>query len=512
MATSPAVIINPPEPADADEEEQVAQDLLLEHLYSLDNLRSEAAWLIRSSIPIVVSSLSQLLVLMPVLSAVGGLGTIALASMNLVSVFVGICGVAPLSGLPMALDTMCSQAFTASKDRRLLGLILQRVLVCLVIWLAIIYPIWWNSEYIYEYVGVSPRIAAMAGELLRMYFIGISFVVAYECLRSYLFAQGIRRFAVIAQGIVVPICWFSTWLLISNESTSLGILGVSCIIVIVGLGFVLVTLSYIYWVDGSQCWGGWTIDAFTGLIPVFKLGLAGSSISLFELVSVHIIDVGAMFLTAEHMAAQSVLSALMSSIWIMGSGFAVVACNRVGNLLGSQKPNHTKMSVNSTLGLAVAIFGVIGIILSCFASKLPYVFTSDKAVIDILYTHVGFPIVAGTLQGINMSFNGILRGMGRQVLIARIRIISFLFVAIPLSLITLLLLNWKLAGLWISFLLSLVVVLLCQAYVLASANWDAEVERCHRRVSRSMLISTQQQDVEVANESTPLFANCTAVV
>ncbi|KAJ2820180.1 hypothetical protein GGI24_004570, partial [Coemansia furcata] len=65
------------------------------------SMRAEAVWLLRSSFPIVVSTMSQLFLMLPILAAVGKLGTVALASMNLVSIYAGLGGVAPLSGLAM---------------------------------------------------------------------------------------------------------------------------------------------------------------------------------------------------------------------------------------------------------------------------------------------------------------------------------------------------------------------------------------------------------------------------
>ncbi|KAJ2737997.1 ethionine resistance protein, partial [Coemansia sp. BCRC 34301] len=314
------------------------------------NIRTEAAWLLRSSFPIVLSTMSQILLMVPILAAVGKLGTVALASMNLVSIYAGLGGVAPLSGMAMALDSLCSQAFTAAKDRRLLGVYLQRVLVCIAMILAFVYPLWWNSARIYEHLGVPAEVAVVTGSLLRLYFFGVAVILTYECLKSFLFAQGVRRFAIVAQVVCLPVGWFCTWLLISNEATSMGILGVPCVIGIVGIGFNIVALVHMRSIESSrQCWGGWSRAAFADLRPVLKLGLAGSAITFFESVSLHMIDVGSLFLSPEFMAAQAVLSMLLTNTWAIGTGFAIAACNRVGNLLGSRQPNRTHLAVNTAL-------------------------------------------------------------------------------------------------------------------------------------------------------------------
>ncbi|KAJ2750487.1 ethionine resistance protein [Coemansia pectinata] len=472
---------------------------------STANIRTEAVWLLRSSFPIVLSTMSQLFLMLPILAAVGKLGTVALASMNLVSIYAGLGGIAPLSGMAMVLDSLCSQAFTAAKDRRLLGVYLQRVLVCIALILVVMYPLWWNSALIYEYLGVPADVASVTGRLLRLYFFGIAAILIYECLKSYLFAQGVRRFAVVAQLVCLPIGWFCTWLLISNEATSMGILGVPCVIIIVGVGFNIVALWYMRRIESCrQCWGGWSRAAFSDLRPVLKLGLAGSAITFFESVSLHMIDVGSLFLSAEFMAAQAILSVLMTSTWVIGTGFAIAACNRVGNLLGSRQPNRTHLAVNTALMLAVGVFLVLGTAVFCCRNVLPGVFTQDPVVAEILRTHIAWSAGAGAIQGVNMTFNGILRGQGRQALVAHIRIASFVGVGIPLAVVVVAVLKWKLAGLWLAYVASLIATLCAQFYFVAATNWEREIERCQTRISKAMLATTLESE-DVADRTSTLL-------
>ncbi|KAJ2841806.1 hypothetical protein IWW36_006133, partial [Coemansia brasiliensis] len=204
----------------------VETDLDVDELLHFGNIKSESKLLLQSALPIIMSTTTQLLIMLPMMSAVGGLGTAALASMNLVSIYAGLCGIAPLSGMAMALDSLCSQAFTAAKDKRMLGLYLQRVFVLILGVETVIYPLWWNAQPIFKHIGVPDEIARIAGQMLRLYFFGVGALLVYECLKSYLFAQGIRRAAVIGQACCLPLIWLSIWLLISNDTTSLGILGV----------------------------------------------------------------------------------------------------------------------------------------------------------------------------------------------------------------------------------------------------------------------------------------------
>ncbi|KAJ1895894.1 ethionine resistance protein [Kickxella alabastrina] len=302
-------------PTDRDEDAK-QEDLGLTELLLAANAKREAITLLKLSLPIVLSNLAQLFLLIPLTAAIGKLGTIALASMNLVSIYAGVGGVALLSGLPFALDSLCSQAYTAAKDRRLLGIYLQRILVTTVI---------------------------------------------------------------------------------------------------------------------------------------------------------------------------TVLSIIANSMSVIGIGFAVSACNRVGHLLGLGQPNRTLLTVYVTVGLATVMFMAMGLAVIASRSKIPGVFTPDAEVADILFAHIPWAAASGVVTGVNLAFNGILRGQGRQAMVARIRALSVVCIGFPLGAFSMYVLKWRLAGLWFGHLISLIVALLAQVCVVATTNWAQESENCQGRVSDAML-------------------------
>ncbi|KAJ1800633.1 ethionine resistance protein [Coemansia sp. RSA 2399] len=465
-------------------------------LLDFRNIKAEAAGLVLSALPIVMSVIWQPLLMVPMMGAVGRLGTIALASMNLVSIFAGLGAVSLLSGTAMALDSLCSQAFTASGDKRLLGVYLQRVLLlCVCIQLAI-YPLWWNATSIYQFLGVSDDIALTTGHVLRLYFIGIALIIIYECLGSYLFAQGIRHFAVFAQLVCLPVGWLTIWLLLVNKATAIGILGVPCVIIIVGLCFNIFALVFISRFDGYQCWGGWTKSALSDLKPASKLVLNGSMISFVESVSLHMIDLGVLFLDAPSMAAQAVLSVIATSSWAISMGLATAACNRVGNLLGAAKLIRVRLAAHTVIAIAVVAFTALGCLLLAKKRSIPGVFTDDPEIAGILVAHIPWAAASCTVQGINMALNGILRGQGRQSLIARIRIASFAIVTVPLSAVTVVAFHWRLAGLWFGYFAGLATTLSAQLYFVFTTDWHMEIEHCRINTSNALIHASLEDEDE----------------
>ncbi|KAJ1800715.1 hypothetical protein LPJ75_006498, partial [Coemansia sp. RSA 2598] len=315
---------------------------------------------------------------------------------------------------------------------------------------------------------------------------------------SFLFAQGIRKVAVVAQFVSMPLGWLSVWLLIANPSTSVGIMGIPGVIIIAAAGLNVAVLVFMAKVDGAQCWGGWSRAAFTDLGRVAKLALAGSAVAMFESIALHTIDIGVLFLDAPTMAAQAILNTMLVSIYMVGMGFAIAVCNRVGNLLGLGHSNHALLSANTTVILASLLFVPLGGALIGYRRQLAMMFTPDLEISDILVAHIPWMAVCCVVHGINMAFNGVMRGQGRQTLIARIRVLSFLCVCLPFSAVGLMVFNWGLAGLWFGYLSGVTCTLICQMYMVFTTDWEKEIERCRRRVSSSMLAYSAGQSAPMA--------------
>ncbi|ORX73634.1 hypothetical protein DL89DRAFT_253584 [Linderina pennispora] len=446
-------------------------------------VKKELLWLIRSAAPIAISSTAQPLIMIPMLSAVSRFGNTALMSMNLAKLYSNICGVAPTAGISMALDTYCSQGFTSARDKRILGVLLQRAMLMGLATMAIFCPLWWNSMCVFKVLGVPEDVAEMAGRLVHVCFFGNVLLMAYEFLCSFLFAQGIRRFVLVAQPAGVAVAWAAIWLLLSDQSTSAGVLGTAFVNVCTMVTRCTTTVIFIAVVDGYQCWGSWTPTALHGWKSMAKLSVAGFIARLLGMASMHIIDLGSVLLGTQAMAAQTVLTALLAIPSALGYALAIAACNRVGNHLGLALSNHVRLTALATAVLSALVFGMLALGFFLCRYALPHGFTDNSEVIDIVAVHTPWVAIAGAMQGVNITLNGILRGQGKQGIIARVRLFSFALVGIPAGLVAMWVFHWELAGLWFGHSASLATALSFQTYLLCTTDWDKEVAKCQSRVA-----------------------------
>ncbi|KAJ2513697.1 ethionine resistance protein, partial [Coemansia sp. RSA 1939] len=91
--------------------------------------RRELRWMASSSTLTILTNVLQSSFLFVNVISVGHLGAKTLAAMSLCMTCQGIFAMAPMFGLLSAMDTFCSTAYTASRDKKLVGFHFQRGLI-----------------------------------------------------------------------------------------------------------------------------------------------------------------------------------------------------------------------------------------------------------------------------------------------------------------------------------------------------------------------------------------------
>lgn len=87
----------------------------------------------------------------------------------------------------------------------------------------------------------------------------------FDALRRYLNAQSIFTPTSYILAVTAPLNIILNYLLVWHPKLGFGFLGAPTAVVITYWSQVILTLLYIVFVDGSQCWDGFTWDAFRNL-------------------------------------------------------------------------------------------------------------------------------------------------------------------------------------------------------------------------------------------------------
>ncbi|PQE10280.1 mate efflux family protein [Rutstroemia sp. NJR-2017a WRK4] len=438
----------------------------------------EAKTLWRYSSPLVVTFVLQYSLTVASIFTVGHLGKVELGAVSLASMTANITGYAIYQGLATSLDTLCAQAYGSGR-KALVGLQLQRMLWFL--W-ALTIPIgilWLSAEKILEHIVPEKRSAELAGLYLRVLLIGAPGFAAFEGGKRFVQAQGLFSATTYVLLICAPLNAFLNWLFVWKFEW--GFIGAPIAVAVTDNLLPLLLFLYVRFIDGADCWDGFTRRAFHNWGPMIKLALPGLIMVEAEYLAFEVLTLAASYFSVTHLAAQSILSTLTALTFQIPFSISIAASTRVANLIGATLSDAAKTSAKVAI-YAACLVGVLNVILlSSLRNFIPQLFTDDHDVI-LLVSQV-LPLCAAfqLFDALSANCSGLLRGLGRQEIGGYVNIFCYYVLAMPISFGTAFGLGWQLQGLWLGVALALGLVAAIEGWFLWRMNWETAVEAAQNR-------------------------------
>lgn len=172
-----------PKPPAAESEERYAVRLWL----------AEILLLAKAAVPVILAyTLQNSLQTISVL-IVGRLSPEALATAAFSYMFAMATAWLIALGGTTALDTLASSSFTGSSNKHDLGILLQRGILVLSAFYAVVAVLWWFSEPVFRALGQEEFICVQSSAFLRCLIPGGLGYVWFEAMKKYLQAQGKLR-------------------------------------------------------------------------------------------------------------------------------------------------------------------------------------------------------------------------------------------------------------------------------------------------------------------------------
>ncbi|KAI8080727.1 mate-domain-containing protein [Gilbertella persicaria] len=445
--------------------------------------RHELSWLVKNAMPLVLSYLLQNSLQSVSIITAGRLGPHELASATLGSMFVTISGLSVATGATLSLDTLCSQAFTSSEDKTVVGLHVQRCLAFLSLLYIPLVGIWWHAESIFLLLRQDPMVAQFAGTYVRWMILAAPAFALFESLKKLLQAQGLFQAPTYILLMTAPVNLWLNYLLV-HSSWSLGFHGAAIASCISYWCMVVLLFVYIQCVNGYQAWPRWsTVAAFDTRHwkPMVQLAVPGILLICTETWAYEIIALGASWVDTINLGAQSVILTSITALYTLAFGIGIASANRVGNLLGAQRPRQARQATHTALGVGVMVGALNACMLMVFRYEWPYIFTTDEQVASLV-TRV-LPLVAVFVFADNIAgvADGALNGMGRQHVGAVCNMGAYYVFALPVGFWLCFKKQWQLAGLWVALAGALIVACLYTVIVLLCSNWKKEAEKAEER-------------------------------
>ncbi|KAG0193045.1 hypothetical protein DFQ28_006639 [Apophysomyces sp. BC1034] len=402
-------------------------------------------------------------------------GATELASASLGSMFVTVTGLSVAMGATLSLDTLCSQSFTGADDKTIVGLHVQRCLAFLCLLYIPILAMWWYATPVFLLLRQDPAVAALAGTFVRWMIPAAPAFAAFEALKKMLQAQGLFRAPTYVLLLGAPVNFLLSWFLVWRSS--LGFIGApiaTCITywIIVGL-----TALYICYIDGYQAWPGLSCDIFCNWKPMIKLAVPGVLLICTETVAYEIIALGASWIDTTRLGAQSIVLTSITALYTLAFGLGIASANRVGNLLGAQKPHQAQLASRAALVTALAVAVLNSSMLFFCRQHWAHLFTSDEDVAAVVAQILPFVAVFVFADNVAGVADGVLNGQGRQHVGAWFNLGAYYLSALPIGFWLCFWRGWGLEGIWIGLMGSMITVSTATVFVVWNTDWDIEAKK-----------------------------------
>ncbi|KAI9024725.1 mate-domain-containing protein [Hyaloraphidium curvatum] len=418
------------------------------------------------------------------------LGTQSLASAVLANFYIQVFGNATAIGGASALETLCSQAFGAG-HLSLLGVYLQRGILFYILFLFVpVAALFWFAEPVFLALGQQPDLARGAAQICRGAIWGMIPNGMIECFQHYLLSQG-KVWAPVAifwVGFIVALTVGGP--LITGKVEADGGVHVDAYdLTAVGWTISAVCTSYALMAILFSLVFTRKSGAFTGFQPkealapkelwhYIKLAVYGYLMLVADLIVFEGLSVLSGLIGERELASQGILLSMTSLIYFtFPVCVAFVAAVRVGRALGANKYRAAKKGYISAIGLGMVGAIAISSTMVGLRFELPLFFSDDAKVIEQVSAVLPLVAVISAIDNSAIISTGVLRGMGKQYFSAITNIGGLVLCGLGSACIMVLVLNYKLWGIWIGLLIGTVIVTGSQVgYLSLVVDWKAEAQ------------------------------------
>ncbi|KAI5460589.1 mate-domain-containing protein [Mariannaea sp. PMI_226] len=441
-------------------------------------------WLIfKYSAPLIITYLLQYSATVITTIVAGHLSPDDLGASSIGLTTMNIIGYSVFEGMATALDTLCAQAYGSGQLTNV-GLYIQRMVLLMIVCMVPIGTFYLCSPWMLPLIVNQPHLAAKAGVFLRVSLIGLPGYAFFEAGKRFLQVQGDFKAGTIVLLICTPVNAALSWFFAIR--LDMGLPGAALAQSVANTLRPLLLFLYIIlfgkW--SSKCWGGWSRQAFQSWGLMVSLSSAGTAVNIGEWLAFEILMISTSYIDTNHLAAQTILCTICIIAWHIPMSVGVAISTRMGTLIGGglTRLARREAALSAMIFTSIGIFN--GLIIYTFRHRLAALFSNDSEVVDLatrtLVTVAVFQVIDAILSGCNAA----LRGLGRQVVAARVVVAVNYLAAVPFAM-------WLelgspglgLDGIWIGLGCGMALIATIECWYMRSISW----EECSRRVRQREL-------------------------
>jgi MATE family multidrug resistance protein len=476
------------------------------------SISTEIKMLLKSSIPLIMTFLLQYSLTIACVFFVGNIGKNELAAVSLANLLANITSFGLIEGIASSLATLCPQAF-GRKDYKMVGLHTIRCFVMLMVLYIFIFIFWtWGSYPLLSAVVTEHEACVLASEYLKVLVWSIPGFIVFEVLKQYLQAQGIFHASTVVLFICAPFNILLTHILVWNSKIGFGFLGAPTAVVITNSIMAILLLLYTCFIDGYQCWCGFSLEIFKNWSKA--LNLAGPGILMIEAewLAFEIISFASSRFGTSSLAAQSVVTTICITIYQVPFAVSVAGSTRIAWFIGSSSKQAAITSSKAVVYVAIIVGVIDGLLLGLFPGYITNLFSNNEKVVKLATKVIIIGAIYQVPDCLACVLGGVLRGQGRQYIGGYLNLFSYYVLALPTAFFFGFYLDWELFGLWIGMIVALCFLSITEFYYVFESNWDEIIEeslredldtqldndRVQLQINRSVVIDDDQNSLRTA--------------
>lgn len=417
---------------------------------------------LKLAIPVVISQLGHTLVQTSDTIIVGHFaGTISLAAVSLASSIFVVPMVIGI-GISYGSTPLIAQNNGRGDFKECGQLLSNSLLINLVCGIVLFALVSLGAVYFLDHLDQSPEVARQAKPFLLLLALSIIPMLIFNTFKQFAEGLGFTKQAMMISiwGNIINICLGITFVKGLFGVAPMGIIGVGYSTLIDRC--LMATIMSIYVFRSKyfkEYLKGFSVKNIDG-VRCFKILGIGAPVALqygFEVsaFSGAAVIIGAIGLV--QLAAHQVAINLASITYMMSSGVAAAAAIKSGNYFGARDHRNLNLSSRASYHVVIVFMCITALIFTFANNALPWIYTSDKAVIVIAAQLLIIAALFQLFDGTQVVGLGILRGMGDVNIPTFITFLAYWVIGLPIGYFLGITLKWGVAGVWYGLVLGLMI-------------------------------------------------------
>jgi MATE family multidrug resistance protein len=401
------------------------------------------------------------------------------------SLYINATGFFLALGLLGGMDTLCSQAYGA-KHYKLLGTYANISRLCMFgFYILFSLPFLIINEEILVSIGQPEAISTHSPIYIRSMIPAVFFSMQFHVSIHYLQAMG--KFS---PGMVVTLitsllhpfwCYFFTVLF---EFDIKGIAYANGLTQLLNFCLISFYIEVYNPCPESNFYFNENSGDLKRIIDFLKFAVPSAITFMADWLGFHVLILYSSYIDLDTLTTNVDLYNFTTFLFTIPLGISMACCTLVGNSIGGLKVKLAAQYAIISLLVGFVLMFTITLTIWFYRDAFPYLYTHDARIASIFQSLLAFFVVFGSLDGVQIILNGILKGVGKQRPASYLVIMILYPINIPTALIFAFTLNYKIYGLWYSQLVAVVCLNISYLIMIICLDWKYNAIRTMQNINR----------------------------